>query len=285
MQREIDLGVGGFDHLFAGQSLDCCGHGGQDRKVSLSGTSTSATHTPGAAIAAALQWWRDAGVDYGFADEAISWLTVPEIKAPDAPAAYVPPKPAAPSPRPLIGGDPAHWPQDLDAFRAWWLTEPSLDGGLSVGRIAPRGTTGAALMVLVDQPEVEDGDALLSGPLGKLMSAIVSAMGIDPAEIYVASVLPRHMPHPDWADLASLGLPELTRHHLALAAPQRLICFGRHISSLLGHDPAKNPESLTTITHNHGAIPALMAPGLEDSMGRPRIKARLWQTLLDWQRG
>lgn len=253
--------------------------------MSLSGPSPSATHTPGAAIAAALQWWRDAGVDYSFTDTATSWLAAPEVKAPDAPAAFAPPKLPTPPPRPLIGGDPAEWPQDLSAFHDWWLTAPSLDGGMSESRIAPRGQAGAALMVLVDQPEAEDRDNLLSGPLGKLMAAIVSAMGIDPATTYVASVLPRHMPHPDWADLASLGLPELTRHHLALAAPQRLICFGRHVSSLLGHDPAKNPDSLTTITRSHGAIPALMAPGLEDLMGRPRIKARLWQALLDWQRG
>ena len=253
--------------------------------MSLSSPSNSTAPSGGGAIAAALQWWRDAGVDYSFADEAVSWLAAPEVKSAEVPPTYVPPKVQAPPPRALIGGDPAGWPQDLAAFQDWWLAEPSLDGGMIEGRVAPRGNAGAALMVLVNQPEAEDGDNILSGPFGKLMSAIVGAMGIDPAEIYVASVLPRHMPHPDWADLATLGLPELTRHHLALAAPQRLICFGRHVSSLLGHDPAKNPDSLTTITHSHGAIPALMAPGLEDLMGRPRIKARLWQALLDWQRG
>ncbi|MFM5893227.1 MAG: hypothetical protein ACKOQM_02190, partial [Novosphingobium sp.] len=230
-------------------------------------SASAPTPTPGAAIAAALQWWREAGVDYSFADEASSWLAAPEVKsaaAPaGAPAAFVaPPSPPSP-PRPLFGGDQAHWPQDLAAFRTWWLSEASLDAGMTDGRIASRGDAGAALMVLVDQPEADDRDALLSGPLGKLMAAIVSAIGIDPAEIYVASVLPRHMPHPDWADLASLGLPELTRHHLALAAPQRLICFGKHVSSLLGHDPAKSAEQLTTISHSCGAIPALMAPGLE----------------------
>ena len=253
--------------------------------MSLSSPSSSTAPSGGGAIAAALQWWRDAGVDYSFADEAVSWLAAPEVKSAEAPAPYVPPLPPAPLPRPLIGGDPASWPQDLAAFHTWWLTEPSLDGGMIEGRVAPRGNAGAALMVLVDQPEAEDGDNILSGPLGKLMLAIVGAMEIDPVETYVASVLPRHMPHPDWADLATSGLPELTRHHLALAAPKRLICFGKHVSSLLGHDPAKNPDSLTTITHSHGAIPALMAPGLEDLMGRPRIKARLWQALLDWQRG
>ena len=252
--------------------------------MSLSNPSSSNGLPGGAAIAAALQWWRDAGVDYSFADEASSWLAAPELKSAEAPAAYVPPVPPAPPPRPLIGGDPASWPLDLAGFHTWWLNEPSLDSGMTEGRVAPRGVAGAALMALVDQPEAEDREELLSGPLGKLLGAIVGAIGIDPAEIYIASVLPRHMPHPDWADLNAAGLPELTRHHLALAMPQRVICFGRHVSSLLGHDPAKNADSLTTITHSHGAVPALMAPGLEDLMGRPRVKARLWQALLDWQR-
>ena len=142
---------------------------------------------------------------------------------------------------------------------------------------------GVELMVLVDHPEAEDAERLLSGPLGKLLGAILSAIGIAPDQTYFASVLPRHMPHPDWADLAETGLPELTRQHIALTAPKRLICFGHHVSSLLGHDPTKTAESFAQITHSRGAVAALMAPGLEDLMGRPRVKARLWQALLDWQ--
>lgn len=252
--------------------------------MTLSSPSNGNAPTTSAAFAAALQWWRDAGVDYSFADQATSWPPAPEIKAAEAPAAYVAPKPQAPPPKPLIGGDPSLWPQDLDAFKTWWLGEPSLDGGMSQGRIAPRGSQNAQLLILVDQPEAEDTDELLSGPLGDLLGAIIAAIGVDPAETYLASLLARHMPHPDWGDLAATGLPELTRHHLALAAPQRLIGFGRHASSLLGHDPAKNADSFTTITHSRGAVPALMAPGLEDLMGRPRVKARFWQALLDWQR-
>ena len=237
-----------------------------------------------AAVAAALQWWREAGVEHSYADSAASWLTAPEAETEpnSAPAAYVPPTPPPPPPRPLIGGDPALWPQDLAAFQAWWLAEPALDAGQVAGRVAPRGPAGAQLMVLVDHPEAVDTDELLSGPLGKLLGAIVAAIGIAPDQAYFASVLPRHMPHPDWADLAETGLPELTRQHIALAAPQRLICFGQHVSSLLGHDPANSADSSARITHSFGVVAALMAPGLEDLMGRPRVKARLWQALLAW---
>jgi DNA polymerase len=248
--------------------------------VSFSDTSTA---PDAAAIAAALQWWREAGVEHSFADSAATWLTAPEPEVTAGPATYVPPQPPAPPPRPLIGGDPVLWPQDLAGFHAWWLSEPLLDSGQLEGRIAPRGSAGAQMMVLVDHSEAEDREQLLSGPLGKLLGAILAAIGVAPEQAYFASVLPRHMPHPDWDDLAETGLAELTRHHIALAAPQRVICFGNHVSSLLGHDPAKSADSFKQITLSHGAVSALMAPRLEDLMGRPRVKAKLWQALLDWQ--
>ena len=245
--------------------------------------SDTQTAPDASAIAAALHWWREAGVEHSYADDAATWLAPPEAAVAAGSAAYVAPPPPAPPPRPLIGGDPALWPQDLAAFQHWWLNEPSLDAGQREGRVAPRGSAGSPMMVLVDQPEAEDRDALLSGPLGKLLGAILAAIGIALEQTYFASVLPRHTPHADWDDLGTAGLPELTRQHLALAAPQRLICFGRHASSLLGHDPAKSSDGLTLITHSHGAVSALMAPRLEDLMGRPRVKARLWQALLSWQ--
>ena len=250
--------------------------------MTFSGPNQRTSAPDAAALAAALQWWREAGVDYSFADSAASWLSVPEAQEKSAPAAYTLPQPPPPPPRALAAGAAARWPADLASFQTWWLTEPTLDAGQVAGRIAPRGATGAKLMVLIDHPEAEDQERLLSGPLGNLLGAMLAALEVPPDQAYFASVLPRHMPHPDWADLAETGLRELTRHHLALVAPQRLICFGRHVSALLGHDPAKNAESFAQITHGHGAVSALMAPGLEDLMGRPRVKARLWQALLAW---
>ena len=250
--------------------------------MTFSGPNQRASAPDAAALAAALQWWREAGVDYSFADSAASWLSVPEAQAKSAPAAYTLPQTPPPPPRALVGGAAARWPADLASFQDWWLTEPALDAGQVTGRIAPCGAAGAKLMVLVDHPEADDQDRLLSGPLGKLLGALLAALEVTPDQAYFASVLPRHMPHPDWADLAETGLSELTRHHVALVAPQRLICFGAHVSSLLGHNPAKSAEIFTQVTHSHGAVSALIAPGLEDLMGRPRVKARLWQALLAW---
>ncbi|MEP7222807.1 MAG: hypothetical protein ABI673_09100 [Novosphingobium sp.] len=236
-------------------------------------------------FAAVLAWWREAGVDAAFSDETVGWLRPPEaeIDAPTAQSAALPrsaPAPAAP-PRPRIGGDSASWPQDLASFNLWWLAEPSLDAGRTAGRVPPRGSKGAALMVLVEQPEAADTDILLSGTQGHFINAVMAAMGVDASEVYLASVLTRHTPMPDWAGLAADGLGAVTAHHLKLAAPARVIAFGSSILPLLGHDPAQNAANLHNFDQDGRTIPVLGAPGL-DAMTRARAKSGLWQRWLDW---
>ncbi|MEP6868098.1 MAG: hypothetical protein ABJA20_06240 [Novosphingobium sp.] len=236
-------------------------------------------------FAAALAWWREAGVDSAFLDEPVTWLTAPvpaDAAATEGrPAPVAKPIEAPAPPRARIGGPAKAWPQDLAGFAEWWLTEPSLDSGRVAERIAPRGTHGAALMVLVEQPEAGDGELLLSGPQGHLVDAMLSAMGIAPDQVYRASVLTRHTPMPDWAGLTADGLGEILAHHVKLAAPKRLIAFGINILPLLGHDPAQKTAILHNFNQDEGTIPVLGAPGLE-AMTRPRAKAGFWQRWLEW---
>ena len=144
-------------------------------------------------IAAALDWWREAGVDGDLRDEPQRWIApaiATEPAASDAPLAAASAAPAAP-PAPPAVIDRSTWPQDLDRFAPWRLSEPWLDEGRTSGRVAPRGAAGAELMILVAEPEREDSDTLLSGPRGRLFAAMLAAMGLEPAAAYVASVLPR----------------------------------------------------------------------------------------------
>lgn len=236
-----------------------------------------------AEIAGALEWWREAGVDCDFSDDPADWLTKaptpePEV-APPSPA----PKPAETTPpRALIGGLPNDWPQDLASFQAWWLTEPSLDHGDIARRVPPRGAAGAALMILVADPEEGDCELLRSSPQGRLLAGIVAALGLDDSHVYVASALPRPTPLPDWRQLAADGLGAVIAHHVALAAPERLLILGSGVSSLMGHDPANKPEILPTFNHDRGSLPLLAAMDLAALLARPRAKAGLWQRLLDW---
>ncbi|MGH6787042.1 MAG: hypothetical protein ACREBO_09440 [Novosphingobium sp.] len=231
-------------------------------------------------IAGALDWWREAGVDADFSDTPQAWLSETEA-APNTPqrAAVV----APPAPPPVrIGGDAAGFPRALAAFAAWWLAEPSLDAGRTEDRVPPRGPADAALMVLVAHPEAEDRERLLSGPQGKLLDAMLRAMGIAPEAAYVASALPRHAPHPDWTALARDGLGEVLTHHIALAAPQRLIVFGANILPLLGHDPANSGGNSPGFNHEGRTMPLLPAMELGVLGANPRRKASFWQRWLEW---
>ena len=227
--------------------------------------------------AAALDWWREAGVDCDYSDEPRGWLREPEIAA--EPESAPPPRTVPrPSTRPAldralarepgapIGGDRARWPGDLTGFREFWLTEPSLDPGALGDRVAPVGEAGAALMVLAGQPDEGDREVLFTGEQGALLTHILRAMALDESETYLASALPRVTPMPDWDDLAARGLAELTRHHIALAKPVRVIIFG------------KGPSMLARDT----GVPTLVAPQLETLARSAAHKRRFWTQWLEW---
>ena len=236
-----------------------------------------------AELAAAQAWWREAGVDTAFADAPRDWLAEGRPRAqaevPAPPRLEAAPEPSA---RPRIGGDPARWPQTLDAFAAWWLTEPSLDPAPAAQRVPPAGPGEAALMVLVAMPEDGDGAALLSGPQGRLLEAMLRAFGTPRDEAYVASALPRRLPAPDWTQLAAEGLGEILAHHVALAAPKRLIVLGRDLSPLLGHDPAQPAAISPEFNHERGSVPIAVFPSLEALLTRPALKRGVWTRWLEW---
>lgn len=229
----------------------------------------------------ALDWWRDAGVDHDWTDAPHSWLAPPPPVSAESPPAVAKASPE-PDEAAIIRPDAASWPASLEQFPDWWRSDLWLDPSPAESRVVPRGPAGAALMVLVGEPEREDREQLLSGPQGRLLDAMLAATGTRPDAVYRASLLPRPMPHADWSALAARGLGELALHHIALAAPHRLIVFGSHILPLLGHDPAKSPATFTQINHGSGIIPMLAVRDLAVLLERPRWKAGLWQAWLDW---
>ncbi|MFZ9396715.1 MAG: hypothetical protein ACO25F_11730 [Erythrobacter sp.] len=236
-------------------------------------------------IEAALDWWREAGVDCHFADVAINWLTEP------APAALPEVKPAkrlaaaeaeaAPA-RGRIDLFGAARPADLIAFREWWLSEPALDAIGPRGRIAPRGAQQSRLMVLVMDPEEGDSTKLLSQAQGRLLARILAAMEVPESEAYVASALPRHTPMADGAALAAQGYADVLAHHVRLANPRMIMAFGSNILPLLGHNVAQDPAAVEFFQHEGASVPLLVSEGLDSMMAMPRLKARFWRRWLDW---
>ena len=245
-----------------------------------------ANHTPAELLSGAIDWWREAGVDLHFAEEAQTWLA-PEAEADAAsPAraarpAVARPEPEQAAPPPLLAGR-GNWPETLADFAPWWLSEPALDLGGAAPRVPPRGPARPDLMVLVAEPEADDAETLLSGPLGRFLAAMLDAAGTAPESVYLTSALPRNTPLADWSAAMANGLGEVTLHHIGLVAPERLIVFGRNILPLLGHDPAQNPASLLKINHQDRTIPVLAGWDLAALLSRTRARAAFWQRWLDW---
>ncbi|RXZ65957.1 hypothetical protein [Pelagerythrobacter rhizovicinus] len=241
-------------------------------------------------LAAAFDWWRDAGVDCDFAEDATDWLAPPDDQPPAKPAAA----PARTATSPLAPPDkPSHaivasravWPTDLAAFREWWLTSDTLDHGGVFPRVAPVGQARRALMVVVNQPEEGDHERLLSGPEGALLHGFLRAAGVEPETVYLASLLPRHDPAPDWPSIRSAGFGDLLAHHIGLAEPQRILLLGRNIPPLLGHDMTQGPAILPEFNQQGRSIPAMGAGGLADMLRSAKRRERFWRCWLDWTYG
>lgn len=259
-------------------------------------TATETGRLPGEAdFAAALDWWREAGLDCDFADDATDWLAKPDPAGPAAPAAEAPaPAPAAAparsSAQPLpvenaspvrFGGEEAGWPTDLAAFHAWWMAEASLETGGTGPRIAPRGVAQADLMVIVAHPEEHDRETLLSGPEGALLGGFLRAAGIPPERAYLASLLPRFSAAPDWPALRQSGCGGLLAHHVALVQPARLLVLGRNIPPLLGHDTTQEGKTLRCFNHKGRSFPYVEGEGLAVLLRKAARRRDLWQSWLD----
>lgn len=242
------------------------------------------------ALAGALDWWRDAGVDCDFLDEPQNWLAAREHS--EQPPAQAKPNPDASSGRaarapapPPARFDPAALPADLNAFTRWWLEAPLPGDERASGRIAPQGPADAPLMVLVEQPEGEDRDALLSGQQGRLLDAMLAAFGIRRDAVYLASALPRHTPAAEWGGLAELGLGQILTRHVALATPKRLLVLGGNILPLIGHELPQRAAALRQFNQEGRSIPMLASWGLPALRAQPRARQALWKAWLEWTAG
>jgi hypothetical protein len=235
-------------------------------------------------VAAAQDWWREAGVDGDFADQPRNWLESPVEPTEEALTAASTPKLSPPSIPPL-GGPQDKWPQSLADFQTWWLASAELETGGTAPRVPPRGVAEAELMVLVPMPEEADGESLLSGPQGKLISTMLGAMGIAEDASYLAAALPRHVRHPDWAVLAERDLGKILVHQVNLAAPKRLLVLGRAMLPLFGHDPAQAGAIPRRIALEGCGVPALVTFGPENLLETARFRSGLWRGWLDWTGG
>jgi len=220
-----------------------------------------------AAAASALDWWAEAGVDALVEDAPRAWLAEGRTAAaPATPVAEVAPAAAL--------------PDTLDAFEAWRVGPGAPEAGWPGRPIAASGDPAADLAILVDMPEREDTDTLLTGPAGALFDRMLAAIGRDRSSIYLAPLCAvRPMSRQVAADLEA-RLAEIARHRLALTRPKRLLVMGNAASrALLGIDAAAGRGRLHVLNHDGGQTETVASFPPRFLLDQPRRKADAWKDL------
>lgn len=224
-----------------------------------------------AEVASVLDWWAVAGVTHDVGEEPRDWLAPVRLAA-------------APVDAPAIAMQVADaLPATLDAFVGWLAAEadPALLGP-PARRVLPSGNATADLMVLIDLPEGEDVEAgrFMAGPAGKLLDRMLAAIGRTRDTIWLAPLLPAR-PAGGRIDAGSLpALAELTRHHVALVAPKRLLLMGECATRCLtGLNQPQARGRTHVLDFNHLSIMTVATFGPTTLLAAPAMKRGAWADL------
>jgi DNA polymerase len=216
--------------------------------------------------ASALEWWHDAGVDTLVADEPRDWTTQAKPVVAAARGVVAP-----------IVDAPRRLPDTLSAFVAWRIGREAPEAGWSGEALPPEGDPASPLMVVLDCPE---GAALLDGAPGRLFDRMLAAIGYDRSTIYLTALaairpIAGRLPPEAEAELSSV-----LRHHIALAAPKRLLVLGSAASrALIGMDSARARRSLRTVNLDSGTVEAVASWHPRFLLENPARKADAWKDL------
>lgn len=220
-----------------------------------------------AAAASALAWWEAAGVDVLVDDAPRDWFARPAL--------------AQPAAAPVAAAAAEAFPATLDAFCAWRLSDAAPDARWGPARLPFAGDAAAPLLVLTDQPEEADTDALLSGPAGRLFDNMLAAIGLIRSQVFLGALA---VSRPATGQVPSAALPELARiarHLIALARPRVVLLLGQAPSrALIEADAARARGRLHSINHEGGTTAATVMMPPRFLLGQPARKADAWADLM-----
>ena len=217
-----------------------------------------------------LAWWELAGVDCATNEAPVDWLR---------PA----PKASRADPAPVTSTASRARPTTLDAFHAWLAQDAGQPERRWPGQvILPEGAAQARLMVVTDMPDPADMAAatLLTDRAGLLFDAMLSAIGLRRADIYLASLFLSRPPGGmvETADLATAA--DRMRTHVSLVAPKHLLVLGdRTIRTFFPAAERGGMDISHFFNHDGGTVPALATFHPRLLLGQPAAKAECWRTL------
>ena len=246
-------------------------------------------------------WWSLAGVEALVGEEPAGWLDVPPANdaAASKPKRVVEaepellPLPAAlqrqETPEAAEPKGPVVFPDDWNEFQSWLATGADVPGSQwDARRILPVGEAGAPLMLFTAWPEIDDqqGGTLFSGAAGKLLDAMLRAIGMARADCYVASLA---VTRPaggrcDGPDAAELD--RLLWHHLRLAKPERLLLIGSDITRMAAATALPDARGrLLNINQDGAKMETVAVAHPVMLLARPAQKAAAWDSLKLFNRG
>ncbi len=219
-----------------------------------------------AATKSVLDWWREAGVDVLVDDTPRDWLAAPAAPTP-APDATAAPSALAP---------PAALPDTLDGFLAWRRGADAPEGARA-NAILAEGDPASATAIVVD---FADDTGLVGGPAGALFDRMLAAIGLSRESVYLVALTTARPLGDRIAPEALPRLGELTRHHLSLARPQRLLLLGQAVSrALSGTDGRGGQGILRAVNLNGAEIPVVSSLHPRFLLKQPAMKAEAWKDL------
>lgn len=246
-------------------------------------------------------WWSLAGVDMLVGEEPAGWLAMPPAN--DVAAAKpkrvvnaepeLPPLPAAlqrqEAPEVAEAKGPVVFPDDWTEFQNWLATSDDVPGSQwDARRVLPAGEAGASLMLLTAWPEIDDqrDGTLFAGPAGKLLDAMLQAIGRARGDCYVASLAVTRPAGGRCDGEEAAELDRLLWHHLRLAKPGRLLLIGGDIVRMAAGLPLPDARGkLLNINQDGGKMEAVAVAHPTMLLARPAQKAAAWDSLKLFNRG
>lgn len=246
-------------------------------------------------------WWSLAGVDALVGEAPAGWLAAPPANdpAPVRPKMAAAPEPElAPLPAALqrqevmeapVAKGPAEPPTEWATFQRWLDEHPDVPGSQwDARRVLPVGEAGAPLMLLTAWPEIDDqqGGTLFSGPAGKLLDAMLAAIGTKREQCYLASLAVTRPPGGRCDEVAAAELDRLLWHHLRLAVPDRLLLIGGDITRMAANIALPDARGrLLDLNQDGGKVEAVAIAHPAMLLARPAQKAAAWDSLKLFNRG